>query len=190
MAQKFPMLTKRKSHKAVQFFFKNYYFKNISNHKTSCGAQIPSTQPHPIRDKQHHHQKTQNWARGEVFILGNTHGPHHEGILATQAWLSGDLAMFLLMCMALYSHLKHNCKTKTCEDLHITPKSFIFPRLNVPRLADTQNKNEQTSRKKKVKKKNHWVFDGSIVFSLCEHLRESFIHILNGKRQLKQVVYY
>lgn len=27
-------------------------------------------------------------------------------------------------------------------------------------------------------------------FFLCEHLREAFIPILNGKRQLKQVVYY
>lgn len=39
-------------------------------------------------------------------------------------------------------------------------------------------------------KKNHKDFDGTIVFFLCDHLREAFIHILNGKRQLKQVVYY
>lgn len=40
------------------------------------------------------------------------------------------------------------------EALHITPKGFIFPRLNVSRLADTQNKNEQTSMKKKEKEKS------------------------------------
>lgn len=57
------------------------------------------------------------------------------------------------MWMALYSHLKHNWKTKMHEALYITPKGFIFPRLNVPRLVDTQKKNEQTSRKKKVKRK-------------------------------------
>lgn len=54
----------------------------------------------------------------------------------------------LLMCLSsVYSHLKHNWTTKVHEALGITPNHFIFPRLNVLRLAETQNKNEWASRK-------------------------------------------
>lgn len=63
------------------------------------------------------------------------------------------LVSVLLKGMSLHSHLKHNWTTKIDEALGITPSSCIFPRLNTPRLADRQNKNEQTWKKRKEEKK-------------------------------------
>lgn len=168
------------------FFFLK---KHIWNHKTGCRVQTPS--PHwnlPESSNTRRHRAggfgggtDPDWGIYRDYIMKEYSQLRPDSLGTAQCFIN-------VFVFCLFSFKTQLDNKSTWGSRHHT-KPFYFPKVKCTKIGwDTEQ--EWMSVKEISKKKNHWVFDGAIVSSLCEHLREAFIHILNGKRQLKQVVYY
>lgn len=160
---------------------------NTWNHKTGCGVQTPSLHWNLSESNNTRRHRAGGW--GGKFRLGNIQGPYiMKEFLQLRPDSLGISQCFINVHVSLFSFKTQLDNKNTWGFMHHN-KRFYFPKVKCTKIG-WYTEQEWTNLKEKSKKKNHRVFDGAVVFSLCEHLREALIHILNGKRQLKQVVYY
>lgn len=85
-------------------------------------------------------------------MLGNIHGPHHEGILVTQAWVSGDMEMFYLCAGSLLS-FKTQLENKNAWSFTHHTKGFYFPKVKCIKVGwypeqEWTNLNEKKGKRK------------------------------------------